>query len=124
MPLKITNPTTQVGVLNNWADQIETNIRNLTTHSSRHTESIKKIQTNGVPNSGGASTIELIIPPIFTPIDQTVSLPGPLKIGLAPEPLNTFWGGSVPGLSALTQVSTNTYSVKSTPATNPTIKFT
>ena len=49
------------------------------------------IHTVAAPSS--PTSVELKIPSIFTPVDQTVVLPGPLSILLAPELANTFLAG-------------------------------
>jgi hypothetical protein len=41
--------------------------------------------------SQGATRAELVIPSIFTPVDQTVNLPGPLEFQLATEPVGTVF---------------------------------
>src|SRR5882757_1720057 len=108
MPLKITNPTAQVGVLNNWADQIETNIRSLTTHSSRHSEAIKVIQVNGTGNgTGSVTSVGLAVPGFLTVSGTPVTSAGVLTIGLAAEPSGTVFTVPPPGLSALEAISAN-----------------
>lgn len=97
MPLKITNPATQVGVLNNWADQIETNIRSLTTHSSRHAESIKAIQTSS--GSNGVTSVGLVLPRELIVTGSPVTSSGDLTAAWASEPSGSLFQGPVPGLS-------------------------
>src|SRR5258708_26814841 len=70
------------------------------------------------------SQITLKVPSIFTPPTQTVTLPGPLSFALASEPVHTFWAAPIPGLTSLTGTFTNSYSVRLTPNTHPTITFT
>src|SRR5258708_2604092 len=45
-------------------------------------------------------------------------------INKLPEPVHTFWAAPIPGLTSLTGTFTNGYSVRTTPATHPTIIFT
>lgn len=77
--------------------------------------------------SGGTSTVTLNVPSIFTPTTQTVTLPGPLAIDLATEPLGTVWNVLPPGLSSVEAVTvdsrttgaggSDTFSATATPST-------
>jgi hypothetical protein len=73
------------------------------TNAAAQSTAIKVVETT--PSSGGgggSSSIELIIPSIFTPVDQTVVLPGPLAFALATELPGTYLGvPSGAGLGAL-----------------------
>lgn len=126
MPLKITNPATQVGVLNNWADQIETNIRSLTTHSSRHAESIKQIQTT--PSSGSVTSVGLAMPKEFVVLNSPVTSVGVLTAAWVPETPGYILQAPPPGLTSWQGTTLNnftsivgggTLSVSQTP-TSPT----
>lgn len=55
-------------------------------------------------SGGGATQATLNIPSIFTPVTQTVTLPGPLAFTLASEPANTALAGPPAGLSGLEAV--------------------
>ena len=61
--------------------------------------------TPSTPSTPTASTIELTIPGIFTPTDQTVTLPGPLVFSLATEPAGTFFSVPSGGLAAVENVT-------------------
>jgi len=72
--------------------------------------------TPSTPSTPTVSTVELTIPSIFTPTDQTVTLPGPLVFDLATEPAGTFF--SVPG-GSLTALENTTSGGVSTGASSP-----
>ena len=125
-PLQITNPATQVAVLNRWAEDVATEVTRLTTLSNRHSESIKKVQIQQA-SGGGATKASLNVPSIFTPTTQTVTLPGPLSFGLAPESPATVFQAPPPGLSGFEGFSSGTAtggrstSVTATPTTSSSL---
>ena len=77
---------------------------NPASNASIQSTAAKTIAVTPGPSTVSAE-IELIMPPIFTPVDQTVTLPGPLVVGLAVETPGTFFSVSSGGLSALENVT-------------------
>lgn len=61
--------------------------------------------TPGPSSTAVSSEVTLDVPNIFTPITQTVDLPGPLSIALATEPLGTVFNVPPAGLSAIEAIN-------------------
>src|SRR5271157_6000228 len=120
MPLKITDPVKQVASLNRWADWIESQLKHSQTKIAATNQTGVKTAT-AVANATGS--VELKVPSIFTPIDQTVVLPGPLSVSLTPEPASTFFAAPAitsGGASYIDQQAT----VENSVATNVSLTLT
>lgn len=92
------------------------------------TSTIAQAIANAPPSTGGASTVTLDVPNIFTPVAQTVTLPGPLIFSLATENPGTYLGvpsgaglGSLESFSSASNLTgaggSGTVTVTSTPTT-------
>lgn len=92
-----------VAATNRWAIQMEGELATIKKSQKDAPNQIAKVVQNETNN--GSAKVELIVPPQFTPVDQTVSLPGPLKLAWAPEAPSTFLGtlpaSGVAGLKTL-----------------------
>jgi hypothetical protein len=89
LPLRISNPVEQVAALNKWADSVATALKHVATRVGATNETA----TGG--GTGGSGSIELIVPAEMTPVDQTVSLPGPLRLGWSDELQDTVFSGPI-----------------------------
>lgn len=98
--------TQNVAATNRWAIQVEGDIAALKTGAKNAPNQIAKVIQNETNN--GSAKVELQVPPTFTPVDQTVSLPGPLKLDWTPEEPSTFLAtlpsSGVAGIDALEKV--------------------
>lgn len=92
-------------------------------NASIQSTAAKTIAVTPGPSVEGTESVTLNVPSIFTPVSQTQDLPdATLGFSLAPELPHTFLAASIPGLTSLTGIFSNSHSP--TPATNATITFT
>lgn len=109
MPLKITNATTDVAVLNRWADGIETTLSQLKVLHQRSSQQI----VNAVSSISGS--VSLTIPNTFTPTTQTGNA---LAFDWLPEPGGWFLAG--PAFAGLASVDSHQAAVDSLGTLNMT----
>lgn len=113
MPLALSNKvedhSQNVAATNRWALQIEGAISTLQTAQKNVPNVISNVVQKQTTN--GTAKVELQVPPEFTPADQTVPLPGPLKLDWATEPPSTFLAAlpasGVAGLDSLERSETS-----------------
>lgn len=121
MPLRITNPVTQVGTLNKWADYIETQLKATNTKIFR----VANTAVATAPAKTGSGGIGDLI---YDGNEFTIQNPtGPTTtIVKNPQPPHTVFAAPIEGLSNYLGYTGANYSTGTgTPvATNPTITFT
>lgn len=122
MPLRITNPVTQVGTLNKWADYIETQLKATNTKIFR----VANTAVATAPAKTGNGGIGDLI---YDGNEFTIQNPtGPTTtIVKNPQPPHTVWAAPIDGLSSLLGFTSNNYNTGSSGspvATNPTLTFT